>query len=459
MPATLKTSGQLREDQQELLDEAQAINAAAEGDSRELTEEEDARYMSIMEEGGLVDGIVLSIGKAEKREKAKARLVALRSDAAKPNRAARTHADASDGYSGGISLEPRIKACGALRSFKGPSAAEDAYVSGRVILAVAFGHQGSKEWCENHGVSLAVEEKDNTTGGVLVPTEMSTSIINLREEFGVVRRSMRVFPMASDNQNIPRRKTGVTAYAVGEGIAITESNPTFDVANVTAKKWGVLSLISSEIAEDAIISLADFVAEEMALAFADKEDDAMFNGDGTSTYHQVFGITQKIDDGTHTAGVIDAATGNDSFEDLDLADFEKAVGSLPEFPGINPRWYISRAGYYASMARLVYAAGGNDRDDIEGGTGRQFLGIPVVISQKLNSTLGTDASTIKCLLGDLDMCASFGERRGFTFDSSTSYKFNTDQIAVKATTRFGMAVHSLGDNTDAGPMLGLKTAA
>jgi hypothetical protein len=72
-----------------------------------------------------------------------------------------------------------------------------------------------------------------------------------------------------------------------------------------------------------VIAVADWLVQEHSLALAKKTDEAAFNGDGTSTFGGIQGITTKIDDGTHTAGVVAAAAGNNSFENLDLADFSK----------------------------------------------------------------------------------------------------------------------------------------
>jgi HK97 family phage major capsid protein len=128
---------------------------------------------------------------------------------------------------------------------------------------------------------------------------------------------------------------------------------------------------------------------------------------------------------------------------------------------VGAKWYISKVGFAASMQRLMDAAGGNTIDNLQAGpTGRQFLGYPVVISQVLNTTLGAQASTNGlCYLGNLDLGAMMGSRRGITIVGSDQRYFEFDQLAVRGTERFDINVHGRGDATDPGPIIQLSTPA
>lgn len=351
---------------------------------------------------------------------------------------------------------------GQLKAFRGEGAEARAYAAGQWIRGALFGDSNAQRWCNEHGPEFqaALGETVNTAGGYLVPDVLLNTIIDLREERGVFRQFAQSEAMSRDHQEIPKRNSGLTAYAMGENKEITASDPAFDAVGVTAKKWGTLTKIGSEVAEDAIISLADWVAQEIAYAFADKEDEAGFNGDGTSTYHGIFGATVKVNDGNHAGSIYDAASGNTAFSTLDLVDFEGALGTLPQYAARNAAWFISRVGFFQSMQRLMDAAGGNTIDSLQRGpTGLQFLGLPVVISQVLNATVAADVSAIKCLVGDLGMAAIFGDRRGVEVVSDSSRYLEFDQVAIRGITRFGITVHSLGDGSNAGPIVALKTPA
>jgi HK97 family phage major capsid protein len=353
---------------------------------------------------------------------------------------------------------------GKLKAFTGPNAEEDAYRAGRFLLATVYGDHASRLWCVEHGVmpkQLAQGSTVNTAGSVLVPDELERAIIDLRELYGVFRREARVRSMMSDTLIVPRRTGGLTAYFVDENPSsgITQSEKAWDSVKLVAKKLATLTLYSSEIAEDAIISMADDLAGEIGYAFAKKEDDCGFLGDGTSTYGGIHGATVKINDGNHAASIYTAPTGSLAYSDLTLADFHGVTGKLPLYARANAKWYCHAAAFANSMERLMYAAGGNTVSTIGGGSGPSFLGYPVVFSQVLNSTLSDQTSTILLLFGDLKMAASMGSRRGVSIAQSDQRYFELDQIGIRGLERIDIVVHDLGDGSTAGPLIALKTPA
>jgi HK97 family phage major capsid protein len=351
-----------------------------------------------------------------------------------------------------------------LVCFRGEDGPRRAYRMGHWGLAVLGGNTTSQAWCRDHGVSTtsrALSTGVNTAGGYLIPEEFKPDIIELLETYGVARQELDPEPMVRDTKIIPRRTSGLTSYFIGENTEPTESEPTWDQVQLTAKILATLTKMSIEVEDDSIVSLGEKIGVEAVRAFALKEDQCCFLGDGTSTYGGMFGVFPKIDDGTHTASIYTAVAGNTAFSTLDLVDFEGALGKLPQYvvQGGNAKWFISRIGYYASMARLMDAAGGNTKDDIAGGTGLQFLGLPVVISQVCNTTTAAQVSTVVCVLGDLRMAGSFGDRRQLTMMTSEHRYMELGQIGIRVTERFDIGIHDLGDTTDAGPLVGLKTPA
>lgn len=365
-----------------------------------------------------------------------------------------------------ITARPRyrgnLQSCG----FDGADAEESAYRAGMWLRGVVFHDANALSYCREHCVggleSLATSSAhnySNTAGGVFVPDELSAAIIRLREQFGVFRQYARMWPMSSDTLTIPRSITDLTVYAVTQNSDTTASQATWDAVQLVAKEWACLTRLPRDLAEDAIVDLAMLLAQSMGYAFAKKEDEVGFTGDGTSAFHGCVGIVTKLTDGNHNAGVVTAATGNTSFETLSLTDFHNVCAKLPQYARANAKWCISSAGFCASMERLMYAAGGNTVSTIGGGTGPSFLGYPVVISQVLNSTLGSDPGGVACLFGDLSLAAAVGSRRDFRLDSNDSRYFEFRQIALQAVTRADFVTHDVGSNTVAGPVVCLKKAA
>lgn len=344
---------------------------------------------------------------------------------------------------------------GKLKSFRGPNADERAYAAGQFFLATVGRNERSRQWCQDHGIQVrAMSEGSDAAGGYLVPIEMEQTIVDLREEYGVFRQFASISPMTSDTKTVPRRASGLTAYYVGENSEITASDKEWNPVNLTAKKLAALVRYSSELAEDAVISIGDDLASEIAYAFANAEDQAGFNGDGTSTYGGIVGLKNALLAGSKFT----AATGNTSFGTLDLEDFEGMIGKLPRYAGIQPRWYIHQAGWASSMLRLAAAAGGNTVREIEGGAQPMFLGYPVTLVNVMNSTTTTQTSTTGLVyFGDLRMTSLMGTRRGVSIAADSSRYFEFDQLAIRGTQRYDIVNHGTGTASAAGPMIVLAT--
>ena len=351
-----------------------------------------------------------------------------------------------------VKVPARAKASRTLMAYDNE---RDAYVSGQVILAGLFKNQAAADFCDRHGLRNTMSESVGSKGGFLVREEMQRTLVRLREERGIFPRYARNYPMGSDNLFVPRDINDVTAYWTGEAAEITASDDDLGAAELTAKKLACLTKISSELDEDSVVDVAEMVTRSMAYAMADKIDEAGFNGDGTSTYGGVLGLKNAL----ASAAIIDAATGNDAANNLDLADFEDAAGALPQYSSANPVWFVNSAVYYASMARLMNAAGGTTGMEIANGTERRFLGFPVVFAQVLPSTTGTSASTIVAYLGDLSLAATVGVRRGVRTQVSVDRYFENDLIGVKCTERIAINVHERGDTIRTRPIVAVKTAA
>lgn len=361
-----------------------------------------------------------------------------------------------------LSLVPRER----TRHLKSP---DEAYALGAFVFATLLGNAKMKGWCESTGLleTKVHQEGNNATGGFLVPSPLDAAIIDLRESYGVFRRNAKVSRMTSDTLSVNRRTAGLTAYAVGESAAITESTKGWDQIQLVARRWGCLARISSELNEDAITNIGDDLAGEMAYAFANKEDECGFNGDGTATYHGIQGIRHKMLNLSATraniAGLVVGA-GN-AFSEITLANFHEVMAKLPEYAyGKMPKWYASVAFAFNVMQRLAFAAGGVTSDAIISGTkGGTFLGYPVEISQVFPKVDTNDV--VLCLFGDLALSSTFGDRRGTTFALSTDSRFANDEIEIRATTRFDINVHDVGNQSSTaadrvpGPVVGLLSAA
>jgi len=332
---------------------------------------------------------------------------------------------------------------------------EAAWKFGTWCLA-AMGHGPSTAHCKNHGISLirtkGHTEGVNSAGGFLVPDEFENEIISLREQYGVFRRNARVMPMGGDVRRIPKRTSTVTAYFVGEASAITESQQSFDNVQLVAKKLGVLTTVSSELNEDAVVNIGDDIANEIAYAFSLKEDDCGFNGDGTSTYGGIVGLSAALSDATYQ--ISDGS--QTAYSGVTLAELAAGLRKLPAWAGQrnNIKVYCSKQAYHAIFERLALNAGGNNATDIANGlTQPKWYGYPVEFAQVIPVTESAGATF--AYIGDLQQACIFGDRRAnsIAFSDSALNAFEQDEIAVRGTERFDIVCANVGGSSSYGAMV------
>lgn len=350
----------------------------------------------------------------------------------------------------------------------GLTGSEKAYGFGCWIWATMGRSQKAMQWCDDHGISYkAQQEAVNEDGGFLVAPQFETTLIDLRETYGVFRQWARTEPMSSDTKLIPRREGGVTAYWVAEGATITESDVQWGQVALVAKKLAANNRMSSELSEDAFINIGDTVANEIAYAFSVAEDDAGWNGDGTDTYGGVFGLLVKFLALSATRANIaglQVGSGN-TWAGLELVDFHGTIGRLPVYArNGRARWFCSAPFYHNVMERLMFEAGGVTAAEVRAGAlTPNFLGFPVVLSQKM--PLFTAVDSIPVVLGDLSLGVAFGDRRMTTIRFSEHIYFNSDQIGIRGTERIDVNVHDIGNASATaslkvpGPIVALATAA
>jgi HK97 family phage major capsid protein len=362
-------------------------------------------------------------------------------------------------------MQPDIRVVsGVSKAFKGEvagkTASHRAHDFGQFVAALA-GNAKAYDYCSTNGLITKHVEHTPERGGYLEPDEFLSDLIVLQSQRGVARQLSRVLPMSRDSLTIPRLASGFTGYWTGEGAAITQSAMGFDAVTLVAKKLSIASLVSSELFEDASIALGDLVAQQVAYAFADKEDHAYLDGDGTSTHGGIQGIRTRLAaiNGTDDGGGLVLASGN-AFSEVVLSDLTQVIGRVPSFAG--PRsWLVSPAFYGAVMLRLAQANA--TRVEIDGiGMVDTFNGYPVFYSERMPTAAAN--SSIAALFGDFTQAVTLGTRRDLRLAISdsgsvgTTNAFATDNLAIRATQRLDINAHDLGDATNAGPVVGLILA-
>lgn len=336
-----------------------------------------------------------------------------------------------------------------------------AYAFGKLALALS-GDAKSKKWLEENTSWKAMNETTNSAGGFLVPDELVSDLIFLRDQYGVVRRNADVRTMSSDTLWVPKNSASTTAYWVGDNAAITASDPTFARAEVLAKKLGILTQVSSELNEDSIVEVGAALAQDMAWKVESELDRVcMLGSSANATDGNINGfITENLGVASN-AGTVAAPVGTAAnWTGVTKANLRTMVGLLPLYadrPG-EAKWYMSKRFFHDVVCNLLDALPGNGVSDLTNFNNGNptYLGYPIEFSQNLTSTPAGTNGTHLCAFGNLKTGTILGDRRDIQIRVSDQYYFNADSLAFKLTTRFGFTCHDPGTSSAAGSIIVLK---
>jgi len=309
-----------------------------------------------------------------------------------------------------------------------------------------------------------IDTKDMGTigseGGVLIPSDLAEWIIQKLGKYSKFRKNAMTLKMGTGRLWMPKVSSDLTIYAPGEGQTITKSDVNIAMVKLEAIKLACLTAVNAELDADSIVGIAEVIGMSVTRSLAKKEDLIGFMGDGSSTYFGMRGIIGSLLAVDGTIGNIKGlkvASGN-AYAEITLADFEGVVAILPDDADEDAKWYMNRKFYFGVVMPLARAAGVANLFEILGDRKERWLmGYPVEFVSCMPSTEAN--SQICAVLGDLKMGAYLGERRQLEIARSDQVYFAADQIGFRGIERIDVNAHGVGDTTDAGPIVGLITAA
>jgi HK97 family phage major capsid protein len=346
---------------------------------------------------------------------------------------------------------------GRLRAFEN---AKDAYSVGMWFKAKA-GDADAKRWCQDHGVEARAQgSTGSTTGAAFVPDVLSSTVIRLVDEYSAFAQNATNVVMPSDVVLFPRRTAGASAAWIDENVAITPSDPTSNQVTLTAKKVTGAVVIASELLQDSIVSIADWIAAELALSLSNAVEAAAWSGN-PSNAPGVAGLVTSHTGGllagsaaTYAASLVTAA--GDTPDEVTKANLLAMMGAVPQHSRQGAKWFCSPFFFASCMQNLDLAQGGSV--GLSQGMGLTFLGSPVVLTDRLPS--GADSSgVIMALYGNMANSSYYGIRQAIEIASSDQVNFLSDQTVIRAVARVAINHANLGSSSVAGPIIGLVGAA
>jgi len=294
----------------------------------------------------------------------------------------------------------------------------------------------------------ALREATGSEGGFLVPDEFAARVLELIQANVITLPDLERVKMNHETLYIPKTTAGTTAYWVSETGTITASQPAFGRITLTAKKVASLVEASSEVLEDANVSVANLLVEQMAKDIALKIDDEILNGTGGTFegLRYTGSFTNAVDAGL--SGVI--GTGATSAANISLTAISKAIDEvlkdnhqMPDVSYWHPRTIGSLRVLTDSSGRPLLNEETWGSPLLQQGVVGKIYGTLVKSSTTLpiNVSYGTASGETTCadaLVGKSKMFGIFGERRGLVW--KTDYVIETDKYQYQTTMRAAFSI-------------------
>jgi HK97 family phage major capsid protein len=236
---------------------------------------------------------------------------------------------------------------------------------------------------------------------------------------------------SGENLQIPRTATYTAPAIIGEGTAITESDPTF-AAFVTlgAFKYAATFQLSREVVEDSglgDLNLLDFVARQAAVGMGTAVNAGLTVGTGTTQPNGIVnGAGSAVTGGTGVAGV-------PTYENL--VDLVYSVNSSYRRRGAS---FQMNASTVAAVRKIKDGNGSYIwQPSFQDNAPDQLLGYAVLENPDVVAT-GTNAKSV--IFGDMASAYYVRQVRGIDFARDDSVGFVNDLITFRVTWRGDGAV-------------------
>jgi HK97 family phage major capsid protein len=280
-----------------------------------------------------------------------------------------------------------------------------------------------------------MSEKVPSSGGLLVPEEFRSGLMQAALESAIVRPRATVIPMETAALSLPVVDSttnvssvfgGIVAYWTEEGAELTESEPKFGRVRLEPKKLTALTYVTNELLRD-WSGLNAFIDDTFPAAIAWYEDKAFMSGTGVS---EPLGMLSANNSALITVN-------KESGQAASTIVWENVIRMyarmLPTSLG-RAIWLVTPDAFaeLATMA-LSVGTGGSAMWLTDGREAPRLtlLGRPVIMTEKMPSALGTQGD-----IAFVDPTAYLiGDRMQMVADSSTHVRFTSDQTAYRFISR------------------------
>ena len=255
-------------------------------------------------------------------------------------------------------------------------------------------------------------------GGFLVPSDFDLLVTSARRARNVIAELARQIETEHGRAvPLPTATAHGTGSWAAENASVTASDDTFAQVTVNAYKAMTKTIVSEELALDALEDFDAFLAGELGQRLALLEETAFATGDGSG---KPLGIT------TSGNGVATVTAGTGSASAFKLADVRAAYDALPVAYRPSASWLMSPSAF-SSLAGLVDTAGALVLPTLHASEPSLFAR-PVYVSPELPAAAANARSVV---FGDVALGYAVRRVRGLGLQRQEEIHSDSGQIGYR----------------------------
>jgi HK97 family phage major capsid protein len=249
---------------------------------------------------------------------------------------------------------------------------------------------------ETHLTRSGFTSLTDTDGGLFVPEIILQDIRQQLPDYGVADRLGTKLNVALGLTRAPKFTSLITFTATGEGNSASAKKASLGYVSLNPKKWTSIIPWTREIDVLAGAALMPALNQQLVNALARAKDEALFNGDGSSAYNGIVGLS----DASRTSVGVKTAT-DGSFAEIEFPEYNEVTGLVDSTALANASWVFNPLSRYLlrglrdSENRPLYDLGDMPGDPAS------FDGFPLHYSAALTApATGDQLSTPVAYFGD-----------------------------------------------------------
>lgn len=306
------------------------------------------------------------------------------------------------------------------------------------------GELKARQRIDDYFEGKAMGEGTDSTGGFLVPPEVSDELIPLRDNVSVLRQLFTTQPIESDTIRFVAQDSGLAVAWTAEFAEKIQSDLSFSEFEAHVYTAAGLATVSNQLLKDAKWDVDMLITKDLAKRFVSLEEQAFINGSGSG---QPLGIM-------NTPGVISVPYTEASPEQAALLDkisdgiteIQTQFLGFPDAIVMHPRtWgWLAKGRTKDETYVLGSGANGTQRRPNEpipgynGGTAPrgELFGLPVYCTPNVPTALGDAEDESAVIVGDFSQGLVL-DREGIVTDTSQHVFFTSNQTVFRSEERLG----------------------